>query len=62
MAEFSCNNTKNTKTSYIYFKLHCDFHSQTFYRYNINFCSLLRSVVELVSELKKQIIVYRKKL
>ena len=57
MAEFAYNNAKNASTSYIPFKLNCDYHSRMSYKEKVNPRSKLKSADKLSAELRELMIV-----
>ena len=55
MAEFTYNNTKNTSTSHISFKLNYGYHPKILFKENINFCLKSCFADKLVEKLRKLI-------
>ena len=55
MAEFIYNDAKNASINHTPFKLNCGYHSQVFFKNNINSCSKSYSANELVKKLKELI-------
>lgn len=62
IAEFAYNNARNASTNYMLFELNCGFHSQVFYKEDLNSRSKLKAVNEIIIKLKELTIVYKKNL
>ena len=62
MAKFAYNNTKNANSGNRSFELNYGYHPRVSYKKDINFCSRLKLVNELSTELREQMIVYRQNL
>ena len=57
MAKFASNNTKNTNTSHMLFKLNCNYHPCVSFQENTNFCFRSKTVDKLSTELQELITV-----
>ena len=62
MAQFVCNNVKNTSTDHTLFKLNCGYHLSVFYKKDINPHSKSKLTNKLLIELKELITVDQKNL
>ncbi len=62
MVKFAYNNTKNASTDHMSFKLNCGYHSQAFYKEDIDLRSLSKSADELAIKLRELMAVCRKNL
>ncbi len=62
MAEFAYNNAKNTSTDHTLFKLNCGYHSCASYKEDVNLRFQSKSADKLATELRKLMIVCKKKL
>lgn len=51
IAKFAYNNAKNTNTSHIPFELNCGYHPHVSYKEDIDLCSNLKIVDELLTKL-----------
>ena len=62
MVEFAYNNAKNTSTSHMLFKLNCGYHSQVFYKEDLDLYLKSKTVEKLSFELQNLMAVYQQNL